>query len=433
MSFGSKNCKLKITAKFSTVQLFSTTALICFVILWLCFLLSRGALISQYFFYDTRDTGMDFFHSIEYVRGRAPYEKFNTLYPPLANLMFYVIYRLIPLDVSNAWASTFSEGIAARGTNIDLRTYQAPMLLFILVIIFSVWMIIALTRTTLKNYSDAEANMVALCLLISPGMMFAFERGNILFIIVPLICFFIKFRNSNNRIIRELSLLSLAFAAGLKLYPAFFGLLLLRDKQYKESIRAIIYGVLSVVLPMLFFEEGLPGIIEWLEIIFRFGKGSATPWVGYGFANILHRIAFYSDNLLGIKVQTGWFSYAGYAVAALLLFFSLFSKRTWQSILLITMAIIMYQSQEPHVFCIVCIPMLFFLAEESTLTLHNCVPFILTTVLLVNLPVFYTVERDGTYVSAHNVILKQGVCLLLVGWSIVSQIIAWRNKNEMEK
>jgi len=33
-------------------------------------------LISRYYFYDTRDTGMDFFHSIEYVRGRVPYEKF---------------------------------------------------------------------------------------------------------------------------------------------------------------------------------------------------------------------------------------------------------------------------------------------------------------------------------------------------------------------
>ena len=44
-----------------------------------CIFASHGDLIKHYFFYDDRDTGMDFFHSIEYVKGRMPYGLFNTL------------------------------------------------------------------------------------------------------------------------------------------------------------------------------------------------------------------------------------------------------------------------------------------------------------------------------------------------------------------
>lgn len=48
---------------------------------------SHGELIERFFFYDTIDTGMDFFHSIEYVNGLQPYERFYTLYPPLVNFL----------------------------------------------------------------------------------------------------------------------------------------------------------------------------------------------------------------------------------------------------------------------------------------------------------------------------------------------------------
>ena len=61
----------------------------CTLCIFLCVFITHGSILSDLLFYDTRDTGMDFFHSIEYVRGRTPYKQFNTLYPPLANLFFY--------------------------------------------------------------------------------------------------------------------------------------------------------------------------------------------------------------------------------------------------------------------------------------------------------------------------------------------------------
>ena len=47
-----------------------------------------------------------FFHSIEYMRGRMPYGQFDTLYPPLANLFFYVLYLLVPKTQSDTWTES---------------------------------------------------------------------------------------------------------------------------------------------------------------------------------------------------------------------------------------------------------------------------------------------------------------------------------------
>lgn len=88
--------KHRFRLNLAPISVFSVTGIFAMCVLACCFLFSHGELIEHYFFYDTRDTGMDFFHSLEYVRGMAPYALFNTLYPPLANLLFYVLYMVIP-------------------------------------------------------------------------------------------------------------------------------------------------------------------------------------------------------------------------------------------------------------------------------------------------------------------------------------------------
>lgn len=401
----------------------SLCTLLCF------FLYTNGDLISKYFFHDSRDTGMDFFHSIEYLRGKSPYDIFNTLYPPLANLFFLMLYYLVPSKVSSSWTYDFHASIAMRGTDRDLRTYQAPMLLFIVFVLVASWMLISLCVFCLKQQPARRANMVAFCMILGPGMLMAFERGNIIVIVVSLILYFIKYRNSDKRIVKESAFIALAVAAGLKLYPAFFGVLLLRDKKFKEAIRTIIYGLLSVVIPVLFFEEGITGISMWLSTVFRFGSGSKQPWIGTGFANILHRVARYFKAFLGIAIDTSWFSAAAILVTAILLLTSVLCRKEWQSVLTIVMAVIMYQSQGSYIFSIMCLPMLLFLAQEQTLHKKNIIPFLLMLLLSVHVPLF----RSGN--SNPSVAFKQLISLSLVCWCFFNGVNMFVQKevNDNEK
>lgn len=386
------------------------------LVLLACFFISKGDLISQYFFYDMRDTGMDFFHSIEYVRGRTPYGVFNTLYPPLANLFFYFIYWLVPREVSVNWTYDFYQSINFRGSYMDLRTYQAPLLLFVLFVLLVALFLIKMVRKYLADYSGRMAELAAFCLLFSYGMMHGLERGNILILTVPLIMFFVYYYNSENAALSELAVLSLAIAAGLKIYPAFFGALLIRDKKYSQAARAVIYGVLSVILPVLFFREGLGGLKIWLNVMFDFGSANPSPHTGTGFASFLHRLAFYANQFFGLKLATGWFAAAGFLVALALLAAVLFLKKKWQCILVITVAIIMFQSQGQYIYSLLCIPLCAFLSEEKTFTKQNGAPFALMVLMLVHLPIFTIATRQP------RLALLQVISVLTALWCVVTSI-----------
>ena len=146
--------------------------------------LTHGELWDKIFFHDSLDTGMDFFHSIEYTRGRAPYELFGTLYPPLANLLFYFLFRFTPFWQANEWSTTFSGGIQARGTYIDLRVWQPTMMMFMLFIMLSAALLILLIRRIIRQ--EKYADWLGLGILLSYGFLFAIERGNI--IVLCIIC-----------------------------------------------------------------------------------------------------------------------------------------------------------------------------------------------------------------------------------------------------
>lgn len=398
-------------------RVFCTASVLSLIVLILSFVATRGDLISRYFWWDQRDTGMDFFHSMEYVRGRVPYEQFDTLYPPLANLFFLCLYYIVPVQVSANWAPSFAHSIQYRGSYLDLRTYQAPMLLFILVLVITAWMLVTLIICMLKRMSYKQANSVALCILLSPGMMMAFERGNILFFVVPLCIFFVHYRKSENWMLRELALVALAIAAGLKLYPAFFGVLLLKDKKYAQAARAVLYGILSVILPCFAFKEGLSGIPMWLSVVMNFGGAGIAPHIGTSFANILHRIALYAQNYLGIYVPTGGFAVCGMVVSLLLLFVSLFLKKDWQSVLAITFAVIMFSSNGQYIYGFVCVPAIFILMEEEQFNRGNIVPYVLTMLLCIHLPLFYT--HLGSY---PDVAARQLISVLIVCWCFYNGI-----------
>ena len=71
---------------------------------------------------------------------------------------------------------------------------------------------------------------------------------------------FLAFYDSENKILREIALISLGLAVGFKLYPIAFGALLLKEKHYKELLRAAIYCILFTFVPFFIFYNGFESI-----------------------------------------------------------------------------------------------------------------------------------------------------------------------------
>lgn len=402
----------------SPEQVFCRVSLVAFAVLVLCVFASRGEVIRQYFFYDTRDTGMDFFHSIEYVRGRMPYGMFDTLYPPLANLLFYLLYLLIPKEISSQWTNSFIDAINLRATSQDLRSYQATMLLFLLFVMLAVFAMYALMEKILEG-TVAHKKAIIFCALFSYGVLYGVERGNIILLCWTLMAFFLCYRNSEKAWLRELAYLALAVAAGVKLYPAFLGILLLKERKVFPAIRTILYGVAAVIFPLYLFNEGLMGLQMWLKVVFSFKGGSAYPWIGNGFSSIMANAGHMLDSFLGTSLAEQSYAVWGMAVAALLLVCACFLKKEWESVLALVLAMLMFQAQVDYIYCLFLLPLLLFIVQEKQLNRSNLLPFAVMVLFTVHVPLFH--DTEGTGLVFRNLFFQTLLVVLLV-WCVVQAV-----------
>lgn len=372
---------------------------------------SHGQLFSQIFFGDKLDTGMDFFHSIEYTRGKAPYELFRTLYPPLANLFFYLLYCMVPLEQSRLWADSFSDGIAARGTAIDLRVWQATMLMFMIFIIVVVVMMLIIVWRYLENKQAGV--LVGASMVFSYGVLYALERGNIIIVSVLFSMIFILFKDSKNKVVAELALLSLAIAAGLKLYPAFFGIVLLYDKQYKKAVRTVLYGISMFVIPFFAFEEGIFGMGKFFQILLSWSGKGAFSAHGYSVDKICSLILICVEKITNCGLQEefwmGILPWVNRIIAVLLLIAGFYMKKKWEKVLAPCLALITFQSQGTYILAFLLIPLLVMIKEEKIISEKNVLVYTALVVSQIILPLPY--DRNATISIAH---LRIQVCLVVL-------------------
>ena len=388
---------------------------------------SQGEVFDEIFHVDSLDTGMDFFHSIEYTKGRAPYELYETLYPPLANLFFYILYRFIPFWQQHTWADTFEGGIAARGTIADQRLWQPSMVLFMAFIVIASLLLVLLIQKLAQDTRCATA--LGLCFLVSHGVLFALERGNIIILCTILCLFFVFYKDSQNKWLSELSLIALAIAAGFKLYPAVFGFLLLYDKQYKKAIRAIIYGVALFILPFFLFREGINGLSIFFEVLTRHSGVYYLTTRGFSIDKIINSLVFVVAKIFNCEIpfeslvellHTG----PRFNILAILAALSgFFVSKRWQKVLACCLTFLLYQTQGIYILSFLIIPLLCMILEEKMLSWKNVLPYIALLFTQILLPII-----DGED-ALTKLSLKYGkfqVCLIILLIYIILEAIRTR-------
>ena len=193
------------------------------------------------------DMYMDFFNSIRDGGSPDVYSARNNIYPPLCVLIFRILSKLIDPDLVSTF---FSKRKLLQSDQISMVIYM----LFALICIMSLMRLIE-SYANIKSQGKlkTQAAIISFAMIISYPVMFCLERGNILILSVIFAMFFIFFKDSKYPIIKELSYIALALSAGIKLYPAIFGLSLIIEKKYKEAGRLILYGIIAVVFPIVFF------------------------------------------------------------------------------------------------------------------------------------------------------------------------------------
>ena len=111
-----------------------------------------------------------------------------------------------------------------------------------------------------KNGSYGIKLLVAIASLLTAPFLFSVERGNSIILVIALMMAFFFGYDSENKVVKELSLIALAVAAALKISPALLGIILIYKKDWKAAVRTIIYGIIMFFGPFLLLKGGFANI-----------------------------------------------------------------------------------------------------------------------------------------------------------------------------
>ena len=282
------------------------------------------------FFKLGEDVFMDFFNSVrDATQGLECYTERRVIYPPLANLYYLLCSRFMTDAFCNS-------GFHERLGFFDVRANILPY--FVSTVVSAVVFVYVISRATKRK--SFGGLLMAVFFIFNVSMLRLFERGNILILALIFTSVFLLYRDSDDKVIRELSYISLALAAGIKLYPALFGILLLFDKKFKDAIRTCIYGILAFALPFAFY-DGMDGFKAWLDNLKLFSSMKSGGVEIEGSTSL--DTIFYIFKHFGIDVHVPSFVSTLMVVLPILLliFYAFLTDIQWKKVLAITVAMIL--------------------------------------------------------------------------------------------
>ena len=295
-------------------------------------------------FTDQDDYFMDFFNTLNYTAARNPYQVgygglVNRNYLPLAYLILYPFSRL---------------GDFINELPKDIRPEQAAIIGCFVFLMISFGMFFYLMYEG-KRGKRIEKLFTTLACACSGLILYNIDRANTIILAVAFLWLFLLFYKDENPIYRHMALIGLAVSAALKVYPVIFGALLLYERRWKDAAWAVLYGLIAVFLPFLFFEEGFAAIPQLLYNV----QLNSKKYYGGSFSIVTNHILDTTDIMA-----------AGFHIAKLLmLFITAFAwtqRIYWKQILLLTCALLLSPTHSGY-YCglYLFIPLIFFLNEED--------------------------------------------------------------------
>lgn len=340
--------------------------------------IKSGSLFQELFYKIEKDFGLDFyvFLSDSVLYKECYINNIQGFNPPLIKIISLFIYRSFPKEYQTLYANGVINAEIP-----DIRLIIQAVFPFLLMVTG------ALVFLSILIYINKKGNCIekicyTLITLFNMGIVYAIERGNYILVAVPLsLCFVLNYKN-NNKYIREASFICLALAAGIKVYPCVFGLLLIKEKMWKESIRTIFYGILALFGPFVFY-GGFQGIIGFfLSLIQNDSSGGeriGTLNISSIFNTILSITGFSKNQIELYSPKLKLFSFV-LLIIAIICFVII--KEKWKQVTLLTVIIILYSgTAHTYMLAFLIIPIFLFINENSSKSIMNYI-YLLLFILL---------------------------------------------------
>ena len=321
---------------------------------------------------EPRDVFMDHFNSIV-MSSDHPYTKFHVIYPPFITAVYALLgHYTLPYVVAEPGA-VFS--LALRGSVMGAMT-------FILIVIATLYLLhIAIRRIIADRLTAVRIELTFIMILTSFPVIYALERGNCIIMTVVLCLFFLIWYRSESKYARYASYIALGAAAGMKLYPAIFAVLLIRERRWGDTAICLAIGVLMFIVPLLFTDGSISTFIENAlsysnSSAYGGGRITINEWI----INIIGR-----ENSIGPAVSLlvqGVIALASVVIA-------IFDKgmKDWKVITLLSCNLILVAGiGTGYILIYAIIPTLFFVLKEREITKENIFFLVCFTIILCLIP-----------------------------------------------
>lgn len=260
--------------------------------------------------------------------------------------------------------------------------------------------------------------------LFSYTFIFTIERGNLIFLTVSFVNYFLAYKDSDNKYLRWFAIFCISMAAVLKVFPAIFGLTLLKEKRYREIGFCVIFCLVVAFLPFLYFEHGFDNINQ-LFVNLQENTKLNTPsyaYPRYGFAptsflpmHFLGMTEISMDVVFMIMKVITWLL----TVLSLLIFLK--EKYSWKTFALISITLIMFPANSAIYNCLYIFPCLFMFLTKDYIEKFDNIYFILFIIILCPLQ-FQPVEKIALSVTY----LLQNVAFAIIWILITSEFLISR-------
>lgn len=229
-------------------------------------------------FLEGKDWFADFFNVMRYMsdEGGLYFSKINESDGhsgfPIGQLFMYPWTLLVDyshMSLQDCWTS---------------KSAIFSCVVYLTILVFFLWD--SLNRVC-EKYGVAKFNLIIF--LLSSVFIFSLERANGVFISAFLVNYYLVFYDSNNPNLKWFALVCLCFAAVFKGYPVFFGLLLLKDKRYKDILFCIVFTLIIAFVPFAFMERGFDNLSKMME---NTGYNNASYIHNFLYLFGLHKLIF---------------------------------------------------------------------------------------------------------------------------------------------
>lgn len=319
--------------------------------------------------------------------GSLAFAKSAEEFSPMSLLLFFLLAQFMP-----------SEYILSNSIIIYSAMFknQTIILLYLFIVLFTIVLLYRMNRKVLRQSGlSAGSEITAFLAVVSFPAVYCIEKGNIAGLSLALAMFFIIFRDSEKRYLREISLVLLGLSAAITPFTIVFAFFLL-DKKEKTNIISFVktaaYFVVMFISPAFF--TGFRNMLAYVQHFLSIPSEEYIP----GSASIANLFVFFGIHnniiLYIVMILT--------EIIALVCFFKLPSM--WQKSAALVYMILNVAGISDNTLLIFAFIPLFFLLSEKT---HKSLDWLyLTALSMLTVPIpqwYYFDEANFTeFLSAFN-------------------------------